>query len=157
LQNTSAAIFETTVNVAYGSEVLYRFIKGTDSEIVPSSCGVEFEQSTFRSLTVNNFTIDLDEVCFNECANCVTTSTTQISLNELKVYPNPFSDVITIEDLKPNSIFSICDVTGKEVLNITSNNQNRIIISTSNLSNGIYFIKELHSTQIPIKIVKAGN
>lgn len=64
---------------------------------------------------------------------------------EYKIYPNPFIDQISIENInnKPYSIH-IFDIRGKEILfkKVNSNQKNYTLnLSTQNLSKGIYSIK----------------
>lgn len=62
----------------------------------------------------------------------------------LNVYPNPFSDVFTIESTRSLSVaqITIYDGSGKQVWHQNSNNSDsQIKISPSNLMSGFYFVK----------------
>jgi hypothetical protein len=56
--------------------------------------------------------------------------------NEVSLYPNPSNTFVHINNAPANAVFSLIDLTGKTVYT-TSNHT----IQTSDLSNGIYFIK----------------
>lgn len=56
--------------------------------------------------------------------------------NPVSVYPNPASNLITIQTTHSISNVSVYDMQGKNVLNVNDN-----IIDVSNLSNGLYLIK----------------
>ena len=57
--------------------------------------------------------------------------------NDIKAYPNPASDYITIETRLSIDLVEIYDVSGQRVLNAKESNT----ISTSELANGTYIIK----------------
>jgi len=58
-------------------------------------------------------------------------------LNKFNIIPNPFFDQITISGEKVPSLVTVYNVTGKMILQVSNSN----IIQTSNLPEGIYFIK----------------
>ncbi len=94
----------------------------------------------------NTFTIQL---IVNKCGIADTTSTdisievvalNNISKTDIKVFPNPIENLITINSIPENSIITMVDVSGKERKRI--NNQNKSVqLNLSNLNQGIYFIK----------------
>lgn len=157
LNNTSANIFEVTVNVPFGSTILYRFVNLSESEIVPQSCGVEFEQSYFRQIDVNSFAIEANVVCFNECEDCLTTSIKSNSPSNFIIFPNPAQDLITISANKNIGNIIFTDLTGKEVINFDVINAQSIDISTSHLSPGVYLVRHQGTNGIPIKFIKTAN
>lgn len=56
------------------------------------------------------------------------------------VYPNPASDFVQIDNLKPGSTVSVTDLTGKTIYRqITADNQ--LTIAVSNFSEGIYILQ----------------
>ena len=66
---------------------------------------------------------------------------TQIS--KIKVYPNPVSEILSIDYTDVNQDFiSIVNITGKTIqqMAINSNNGN-ISVNVSNLEQGVYFVK----------------
>ncbi|MCF8428646.1 MAG: T9SS type A sorting domain-containing protein, partial [Bacteroidia bacterium] len=58
----------------------------------------------------------------------------------IKVYPNPATDILHIDNLQSNTTISILDVTGKEIIKFSSDKLDATI-SLTNLSSGLYFIK----------------
>ena len=69
--------------------------------------------------------------------------------SNLKIYPNPVSDVIFIENVRTNSLVKIIDVSGKIVLEKKLSGNS---IDVKSLSKGIYFI-EIEGNK-PLKFIK---
>ena len=60
--------------------------------------------------------------------------------NEFKFYPNPVSDILTFENLNNNSIISVYNFVGQEL--VTQKSSNFITeVNLSNMSKGFYFLK----------------
>ena len=86
----------------------------------------------------------------------ITIGTTQISTysetTSLNVYPNPFSDIATIEVyVKDNNInidFIIYNILGNEINRISNIHTNRFQLHRDNLLSGIYFYKVLNHNNI---------
>jgi hypothetical protein len=99
---------------------------------------------TVNWTNVNSFTITssvgddsfgLDNIVFSTS----TLSTSDFSINDKVVYPNPSSSFIHIKGLTEISNYSIFNNLGAEVMNGTLLNTSKIDIQ--NLNNGIYFLK----------------
>jgi hypothetical protein len=67
----------------------------------------------------------------------------QPEINELRLYPNPSSDLIYIDykALSKAVTIEIYDVRGQLLKNIKMNNQSTNVISVSDLSSGLYLLK----------------
>ena len=70
----------------------------------------------------------------------------KLSLIETQVYPNPTKDVLNIEaNLTAKQTYSIIltDISGKVLssFDVVGNQQNKIILPTDNLRNGLYFVR----------------
>lgn len=76
-------------------------------------------------------------------------ATQDIQKNQSKIYPNPTSDFIFIENAKTNSLVKIIDVSGKIVLEKKLSGNS---IDVKSLSKGIYFI-EIEGNK-PLKFIK---
>ncbi len=72
-----------------------------------------------------------------------------ISDNKVNIYPNPAKDIININNSN-NSVLSIFDITGKQILckKLNSNNSK---INVSNLLSGVYFVKIAKSNVVTTK------
>lgn len=87
-------------------------------------------------------------------------STTQNSLNQIKAFPNPTSDILTLDygNISIQNI-QIIDASGRVIhqLNDVASDNNRVEIThLQGLSTGLYFIKVLSVEQesFTIKIIK---
>jgi hypothetical protein len=74
------------------------------------------------------------------------------STEKVRVYPNPFKDELKIVSTEPVHI-KLVDITGKEVLRKEINGE--IIINTSSLAKGVYFIHFSDKVNFkPVKLIK---
>lgn len=64
----------------------------------------------------------------------------------LKIYPNPASSQITINNVAPQSLVSICSVDGKIIENQHIQSGGTCIIDVSNYIHGVYFVKVTDSS-----------
>ncbi|MCK9480238.1 MAG: T9SS type A sorting domain-containing protein [Bacteroidia bacterium] len=65
---------------------------------------------------------------------------TPITNNLITIYPNPASNIVTINNIPSHSTISIIDMTGKLIYFATNSNTQETI-NTENLVNGVYFIQ----------------
>jgi len=68
-------------------------------------------------------------------------ATSEVSKSKISVYPNPSSDVVKIENLKPNSLLELIDSSGKSVKTISNIKSDKTEINIKNLPSGIYYLK----------------
>ena len=74
----------------------------------------------------------------------ILTGINEISLQKMKVYPNPFSDKTTVEfsnDAHSKYSLSVYGITGNKVLKINDITSDKIILKRGNLKSGIYLIE----------------
>jgi hypothetical protein len=95
------------------------------------------------------FPEDIDSTNNTACINFVPAAVTNINvtnpISKLKVYPNPSIDRMNLEFEKEASrLISILDITGKEILKITST-ETKVSVHVSDLSSGIYYIKVIEN------------
>jgi polyhydroxybutyrate depolymerase len=80
------------------------------------------------------------------------TAITEKSLSNVAIYPNPVSNQLTIENNEVVESVTILDLTGKVLMNKTTNTKT---IEVSNLSIGIYFLKiKTKNSELVKKFVK---
>lgn len=90
--------------------------------------------NTNNCLVIGNFTVTV--------SNCTSIIETE-ALNAITLQPNPASTCFTLSNVIDGTTFSVIDVTGKEValINSIAKGDKTIAIETTNLSNGIYFVR----------------
>jgi hypothetical protein len=74
----------------------------------------------------------------------LTTGTNEISLRNFKIYPNPFTEVATIEFSNPkhsNHQLILYNILGEKVLEMGSVTSDKIILSRGTLKTGIYLVE----------------
>jgi Secretion system C-terminal sorting domain len=149
-------IFETTVPLTPGTQATYKFVNGSNFELITSECGIMGGATVYdRLLNVPATNSVLGLVCFNSCNNCTTTSVTNASRNEIRFYPNPVTSVLYLNTII-NGSFAVYDVSGRI---IKSNNSASGVfqkIDLSLLPPGIYFIRiaEKNKTASTLSFIK---
>lgn len=121
--------------------------KGTEAVKVAKIPGVPTGTNFFD---VSNWTAGLGESWENWYVNngtftttvtvdplCAPLSLDEVSINTVKVYPNPFSDYIIIEGLQNQSQVSLLSINGALIKKVDTDKP----INTSDLASGVYFLK----------------
>jgi len=62
-------------------------------------------------------------------------------IKSVRLYPNPVSDLLTIEGLSPHSTINITNIVGNLITSFSNNNSEKLEIFTGDLDPGIYFIQ----------------
>ena len=107
-------------------------------------CNTQFGITTYDTKTNSNYTI------------CVRGNPAVLGLNsidlksKIKVYPNPFSSKITIENAAENETYQLCNEIGQNVF-IGKNIENQ---DFSSLPKGNYFLRINGQTNPSIKLIK---
>jgi len=70
-----------------------------------------------------------------------TVNTIDLNGESIKVYPNPASTFINIENLTYHTEIKLFDIVGKNHLVTTNQHSNQVQLSVKNLAEGIYFIE----------------
>lgn len=72
-------IYQTVLSLVAGSEITYKFVNGTNFEVVPTNCSVNDGGGNYnRALTVPTESSILNLVCFNKCDNVCTQPTVDV-------------------------------------------------------------------------------
>jgi hypothetical protein len=79
--------------------------------------------------------------CIDNLNHEVPTSSPNIQQLQASVYPNPFSDRITISGIKTNARVVISDVAGRIVNEYVNVSNNQVINGLDNLKSGVYFLE----------------
>jgi len=103
----------------------------TDQNSISLTCFQQNGKSLYPDTTTN-------------CQIITSINNTDKILNEITLYPNPATDKITITqngNLAEESIISIFNMAGQQIISEHFNGQNLIQMDVSNLAKGIYFVK----------------
>ncbi|GHT19895.1 hypothetical protein FACS189429_7930 [Bacteroidia bacterium] len=78
-----------------------------------------------------------------ECIEASNTGIDEISANTISIYPNPATDIITIDNIQPNETITITDLSGRIVgaLRATPLQNGRQTINVSSLPQGVYLLR----------------
>lgn len=107
----------------------------TNSSIIVNTTG---QYAVFASDNYNCTATDTINVTFIKCGN---SGIQDISTDEVKIFPNPSNDKLTINSNQDIANINVFDITGKAVHNKEFTNKlNQTEIDLSALNNGIYFI-----------------
>lgn len=145
-------IYNKIDTIGYGQQVLAHVtnytafqVNITDMQpgIRPDSVIVRFESSKYNCFTMdsvnfNTASLYIDEVSFErEIPMTVSENETK---NEVKIYPNPFSNttVLTVSNSMDEVCVELVDINGKIVKTIVGNNTNRLLIDRNGLADGTY-------------------
>jgi hypothetical protein len=118
---------------------------GQESLTAGSACTKTTGEFTNRFLMLDGTDLELDVVCWEQCIECAEPA----GVNSLKgaagvsVYPNPATDLLTIEfgEEASEMTIAIVDVMGRPVMpTINQFSGNRTEISVNDLPQGAYFI-----------------
>lgn len=93
---------------------------------------------------------------FDIVANSASINLPQETFNQIQVYPNPSSGIISIHmvDISPVSILTVYDVFGKQLLNKTLIDKD-FEINLSNFPNGLYFLNFIQNDELrSIQLIK---
>lgn len=129
----------------YGPEVV---IDNTQSQTYVYTIN-DFDNDTDLDIAINAFNQDRLNYIENEL---ITLSLPDVVSNEVRVYPNPTTNNITIASNKNETVaISMYDILGKQVMQ--TNVQTNTPIDTSTLSNGVYLLK-IPAYSLTLKVVK---
>lgn len=109
---------------------------------------------TFTPTVTGNYAVVLTENGCSNTSDCQAVTVAGIeglALSSIyKVYPNPTKGEVMIQTI-PNSIISIVNVLGEELITLSGNSN--YTIDLIHVESGIYFVKE-HTTNQLVKIIK---
>jgi 1,4-alpha-glucan branching enzyme len=81
MTNAGNNIYEATLPLVVGSQQIFKYVNGSDFELIDASCGILGSQTVydrFVNVPANNTTLDL--VCFNSCTNSCSATTNTVNV-----------------------------------------------------------------------------
>ena len=111
----------------------YKYFYGTNN----STTGV---YDTIGEPGTRNVTVQQEEeIPFTDVWG-VTVDAKQTAASTVTIFPNPFQNNLTLENLDGNSTVEISNILGQTVYS-TKTLKNRLVLSTGDLKSGIYFVR----------------
>lgn len=89
--------------------------------------------SSYSDTNFGNYSITATQ----DCSSLATTDVATTKLDDIKAYPNPFADVLTISDVKDVKSIMISDISGKIVRTITKPEST---LRLADLNSGMYLV-----------------
>jgi len=108
-----------------------------DSAEINSLCGIAFDNCDNLFIAQLNQP-QIREVLFNP--SCLPSSTAQVTVNQLHIYPNPTDNVLNIDGVSTGTGYAIINITGITEQSGTLKQGNNSL-SLQSLSPGIYMLQ----------------
>lgn len=120
----------------------------TGNSFNPTTAGVGTHTIIYSYTDVNSCSdTAIQQIQVNIC-----TSINENSINDIKIYPNPFDDVINILLKDNNQSLEIFNVLGEKVITLEMK-QTKTQIDMSSFSSGVYYIRLSGNNKV-VKVVK---
>jgi len=131
----------TSLNVKNGNNTNVTNFQANSN---PNLNCIEVDDATYSEANWSN--IDFGTSFNGDCDNL---SVDEFLVDQIQVFPNPTSDIITIQNLNGQSFYyELYDASGKELMKTNLN-----AIDVSNLNSGMYFLKIISNSSILTKKV----
>ncbi len=122
--------------------VEYKFYNGNTGAASETITGACASGNGNRTLQVSA-DIVLDAVCYNGCAACITAGLNELNSHAgFSMYPNPAinESSISFEKSSGSKVVSVYDMNGRIVSEVLSENESKIVLPLTSLSQGIYMV-----------------
>jgi spore coat protein H len=142
----------TSMYLNENDKIEYRFRINHNNELI------EFHGTPaadmHRKYTLNEGVNTLNHL-FNEEISDGLIGTT--ALEGIEIFPNPFTDYLTIKSVFSPDMVLIFDATGRKVMDIDMKNKSEYLINVSDLPEGLYLVKAVQGSRVyTVKMIKAG-
>ncbi len=138
---------------------LYRKNTEVDSsefELVDGNISASATQCFDENLTSGTYVYHLVSVYNNSCESAISNETGEVVIDiatddikdNLNVYPNPVSEVLTIKVSNEVSNIVIVNQLGQVVYTNNNVNEDKLTINVNNYANGTYFVKFMSDSKV---------
>jgi 1,4-alpha-glucan branching enzyme len=153
--NTSGTHYSTTLALLPGVYE-YRFTAngGAMEEVLSDDiCTVNMNGIFLRTITVTEETT-VAEVCWNTCAACPS-STNDVELTAWNIYPNPASQITTIQFAQSShAMVQLMDATGRVLEAHNMNGASQFNMELNHLSSGLYYVRVIEGHSVVTKSIE---
>lgn len=122
--------------------VEYKFYNGNTGAASETIIGACASGNGNRTLQVSA-DIVLDAVCYSGCAACITAGLNELNSHAgFSIYPNPAisESSISFEKSSGSKVVSVFDMNGRIVSEVRSENESKMVLPLTSLSQGIYVV-----------------
>jgi len=154
-------IYSATVQLPVGETVEYKFVNGLPDnwgqyEII-TGLPCAYGNDNNRAVVVPANDTTLETICFAECEDCIPSSANDLTLNSVKLHPNPTTGIVTVSNLPDDEItIQIFSIEGRRLMEVSTVQSTTKDIDLSSFNSGIYYLKIIGSdrTTETMKVVK---
>jgi hypothetical protein len=140
MTNTGNNVYKVTLNLPQNTQQLFKYVKGTEFELINSECGILGSQTVYdRFVDVTTQNATLSTVCWGSCNACGVVSVDGNKAEILSVYPNPSENTIRLSKAIDGR-FEMIDLNGRVVMQSASQ-AGFEEINISALPSGIYLLR----------------
>ncbi len=148
---------DTTLSVVESTTATYRWLNCADDSPV-----VGADSASFKPTVTGDYKVEITDgpcVAVSACVNVVieediTVGIKATNFNQIKVYPNPAQNNLTIENITGATQLSITGVEGKVFIQQNISNT-KTVVDITNLASGIYFAElKAKDSLKKVKLVK---
>jgi hypothetical protein len=130
---------ELYVSTAHAPTASYEWRKCGETDILDNGTFISPTESGEYQVTVYEGNCVLVSDCFDVQLSSVSLSTQNLS--QLRMYPNPSNDFVTIDGLKDFSSVAIYDALGKLISTYNLDGVNTLSVNVNGFEGGMYFVK----------------
>lgn len=155
LSNNTYLFYLTAYSNSNNEALSLKYFNTIDGSVISTNTVVTFNADALVGTPSQPFMATVEESLACELVN-ITTGVDQLdnSLN-VSVYPNPFSDKITLQFSKQvNAKMEMVDVLGKVVYSSQIKGKKDVMLLNYNLADGVYYIRLTGDVNKQIKVVK---
>jgi hypothetical protein len=116
MTNTGNNIYEATLPLVVGSQQIFKYVNGSDFELIDAACGILGSQTVydrFVNVPANNTTLDL--VCFNSCTNSCSANTNTVNVT-FRV--NMSQQIVSLDGVHIAGTFNGFSTTANEMTSV---------------------------------------
>jgi len=108
--------------------------------------------SSLQSRTVSGGRVNAVKVINSLQASCTTTNTTVVSVEDIKIYPNPTAQYISLRNVQDIAGLRLYDIIGRQVKTFTATHENQYDVSS--LPVGLYLVRVVDKNLNTLKTLR---
>jgi hypothetical protein len=137
--NTAISVENGTITAEADQGVTYQWMDCVSGELLAGETAQSFtatENGLYRVIITDNFTGCSDT---SNCALISNVSIAQRGVTPLELFPNPSSEVFSVNGLSQTALIEIRDGAGRLILSRVSK-ETKEVFSSQDMASGVYFV-----------------